>query len=97
MVKYLCDETDEETISAFLSYAADVLYEYGDPYKTMTLEEFVEQYGSAQVKAAAYYINKRGWDFETEHVENGMTRKYGANDLPADIIGKIPQRGCVPK
>ena len=89
MVKAMTDETDEDVISAFLSKAADEIYLAADPYETETKEEFLEKYGNVQVDAAAYYINKRGWDFETSHSENGVTRTYESGGLPNSILCRL--------
>ena len=57
MVKAMTDETDEAVISAFLSFAGKAIYRYGDPFGTMTEEEFLNKYPDVVVDAAAYKID----------------------------------------
>ena len=96
MVKAMSDETDDSVVSAFLSAAGEAIYHFVDPFMTVEKSEVLEQYGFAQVKAAAYYLNKRGWDFETGHGENGISRSYEAGDLPESILRELtPKAGVV--
>ena len=46
-------------------------------------------YRYVQVDLAAYKLNKRGWDYETRHVENGVTREFEAGDVPPSIRNRI--------
>ena len=89
MVAALSDETDEDVISAFLAMAGKAIYRYGDPFRTMTEEAFLALYPDVQVDAAAYKLNKRGWDYQTGYSENGVRREYEAGDLPASILTRI--------
>lgn len=89
LVKAMSDEADDEVISAFLAKAADELYKLADPFKTLTKADVIEEYGSTQVDIAAYRLNKRGWDFEEIHSENGIVRNYGGTNLPDNILNQI--------
>ena len=90
MVRALSDEEDGVVISAFLSFAADDLCSIFVPNKGGDAKEaFLEKYGTAQVKLAAYYLNKRGWDFQTAHSENGISRVYETGDIPDSILRLI--------
>lgn len=96
MVKAMTDETDEDVISAFLSKAGEEIYLVADPYKTTDKDDVLEEYGGVQADAAAYYINKRGWDFQTSHSENGVSRTYESGGLPDSILRRItPKAGVV--
>lgn len=96
MVKAMTDETDEDVISAFLSKAGEEIYLVADPYKTADKDAVLEEYGGVQADAAAYYINKRGWDFQTAHSENGVSRTYESGGLPDSILRRItPKAGVV--
>ena len=97
MVKAMSDETDDTTISAFLSMAGDVVYNYVDPFKTSDKLDVLEHYGSTQTKLAAYYLNKRGWDFESSHSENGVNRIYETGDIPQSILKELTPKVGVPK
>ena len=96
MVKAMCDETDDSIISAFLTLAGDAVYNYVDPFGMSVKMDVLEQYGSVQAKAAAYYINKRGYDFQTSHSENGVSRVFETGDLPSSILKELtPKVGAV--
>lgn len=96
MVKAMTDETDDDIISAFLSKAGDEICKIADPYQTSDREEVIGQYGSVQVDIAAYHLNKRGWDFQTAHNENGVSRSYETGGLPDSILKMItPKAGVV--
>lgn len=96
MVKALSDEKDNVVISNFLILAGKELYRYGDPYRTMEESAFLDLYPDAQVEYAAYKLNKRGWDYETSHSENGVNRVYETGGIPASILNRItPIAGVV--
>lgn len=96
LVKTMTEETDDDTISAFLSLASEVVYNYADPYGVGDKDDIVGKYGSTQVRVAAYYINKRGADGQITHTENGISRGYEAGDVPASILQEIaPKVGAV--
>ena len=94
MVKELSDETDDAVISAFLDLAGKAIYRYGDPFRKMTEAEFLELYPDVQVDAAAYKLNKRGWDHERNHTENGVTRTFESGDLPPSLLSRITPFGA---
>ena len=96
MVKSLTDETDDNVISAFLSFAGETVYKYVDPFKKSNKEAVLEANASTQVKIAAYYISKRGWDFQISHSENGVVRTYEVGDVPQSILRELtPLAGVV--
>ena len=96
LVKSMSDETDEEVISVFLEKAADELYKLADPFKTREQADVVDEYGSTQCDIAAYRLNKRGWDYQASHNENGINRNYGGSGLPNSILQQItPKVGAV--
>lgn len=89
LVKSMTDETDDNVISAFLSMAGEVVYNYVDPYRQSDTETVLARYGGVQARAAAYYLNKRGWDGQTGHSENGVSRSYEAADLPESLLREL--------
>jgi len=89
MVKALSDETDDEVISAFLSLAGHAVYSYGDPYQTMSEDDFLAMHQDLVVEAAAYKLNKRGWDYTKIYTENGVRREYESGDLPVSLMRRI--------
>lgn len=89
MVSAMTDEKDEDVISAFLSFAGKKIYRYGDPFGTMTEEAYLAKCQDVVVDAAAYMLNKRGWDYQVTYTENGVRREYEGGDLPASILNRI--------
>lgn len=97
MVKALSDETSDAVISAFLNKAAIELYKLVDPFKTVEQETVVADYEDVQIDIAAYRLNKRGWDYETSHSENGISRVYETGDLPDSILKRITRKASAVK
>ena len=95
LVKALTDETDTSVISAFVLLAGKKLCAYGDPFHTMTEEAYLATIPEVVVDAAAYMINKRGWDYQVAYTENGVRREYEAGDLPKSILDRITPIGKV--
>lgn len=96
MVKAMSDEKDDAVISAFLHGAGEAIYNIVDPFRTANKDDVLVEFGFAHAKLAAYYLNKRGWDFETSHSENGVGRVYETGDIPASILKELtPKAGVV--
>ena len=89
LVQALTGEEDDEIISAFLTKAAYEIYNLADPGRTTDMDSVLAQYGDVQVDIAAYRLNKRGWDYQVSHSENGVTRSYETGDLPDSILRRI--------
>lgn len=89
LVKNMTEETDEEVISAYLSMAAESIYNFCDPYKTMDAEKVMERYGGTQARLTAYWLNKRGAEGQTSHNENGISRAYESGDIPDSLIREL--------
>jgi hypothetical protein len=90
MVKIQCDEDDEATISAALLLAGEELTSFFNIFVEEKKAEFLDKYAAVHVKAAAYILNKRGWDFQTGHSENGISRTFETGNLPDSILRMIP-------
>ena len=89
LVKAMTNKSDTDVINAYLLMAAESIYNYVDPYRYTTMEAVTEKYGSVQVRAAAYLLNKHGADGQTAHDENGVSRSYEAGDLPASLLREL--------
>jgi hypothetical protein len=96
MLTRMTDETDEDTLSAYLSFAANAVLTRAYPYKDISEMEVPAQYQALQVEIAAYMLNKRGAEGEVSHSENGITRTYESADVPASLLRRIiPCAGVV--
>ena len=89
IVKAMTDETNDTTISAFLSIAGEAVYHAACPYGNGSRDKVLEEYSGVQCRAAAYYLNKRGADGEKSHNENGISRSYESGDLPESLLREI--------
>ena len=91
----MTDEEDDSILQAYLDNAESIILNKIFPYieydkdgneKAHTLPN---RYKNLQVRIAAYLLNKRGAEGETAHVENGISRHYGASDIPDDMMNEI--------
>jgi hypothetical protein len=54
------------------------------------------QYEHIQIQIAVGLFSKMGAEGQTEHAENGITRKYEAADVSPSLLGRIiPMAGSV--
>lgn len=81
--------TDESTLTDYLSMAQDIVLTKAFPFKDTSSLSVPSQYQHVQVNVAAYLLNKRGAEGETEHSENGVTRKYEAGSVPPSLLKEI--------
>lgn len=89
MVKAMTDETDSEIVSAYLMLAGEAIYHHADPFKRSDKNTVLEDYGGLHVRAAVYFLNKRGAEGESGHSENGINRAYESSDLPPSMLREI--------
>lgn len=55
-----------------------------------------EKFHSRTAEIACYLINKQGAEGETTHTENGVSRTYGAANIPASyFVGIVPFCGNI--
>lgn len=84
------EREDDEVLLVFLDMAAEAvlkrMYPYVENYEGM---EVPDKHSQAQVKIAAYLMNKRGADGEIQHIENGTHRNYGDADIPDSMLKDI--------
>ena len=58
-------------------------------------DELPCQYHDLQYRVALALIQKRGGDFETAHTENGISRTWGSEGIPHDLLAEIVPVGKV--
>lgn len=83
MVKKLCDETDEATISAYLFMAGRQVIALCCEDGETTVPP---KWDAFHIDATVYKLNKRGAEGETNHNENGINRAYESADLPTSML-----------
>ena len=90
-------DDDDSTLLSYLEQAKGVILNRMYPY--MDEAQFDEmdvprRFEYKQVQIAAYLLNKRGAEGETQHIENGIHRNYKNADVPNDMLWDIfPQVG----
>ena len=88
MLKAMTGETDEDTLSTYLSIAGNKVLKRAYPFDS-TVTVVPDRYAYNQVEIAAYLVNKRGAEGETAHSENGISRSYEDGDVPPTLLREI--------
>lgn len=88
MVKSMTGETDEGTISTYLSIAGNKVCRKAYPFDP-AVTVVPEQYAHIQVEITVYLLNKRGAEGQTAHGENGISRSYEDGDVPPTLLRDI--------
>lgn len=92
-LRTVADTDDEDSVLlSFLEIAKYKILNRRYPY--LTDEELEEKnvpkrWEEKQILIAAYLLNKRGADGETQHIENGIHRNYKSADVPDDMLRDI--------
>ena len=82
--------TDDNLLSAYLDLAEETILSLMYPYKT-SVEGLAmpSKYDSVQTEMAAYFINKRGAEGETVHLEDSVSRHYESGTIPDSMRRRI--------
>ena len=81
---------DDETLLVYLDMAAEAILKKMYPLKeSFEGLEVPGKHVQAQLKIAAYMLNKRGAEGEIQHIENGVHRNYGNADIPDQMFNGI--------
>ena len=89
------DTDTDEVLSTYLVVAGKKIIARAYPYDD-TITEVPEKYDTLQCEIAAYLLNKRGAEGQTQHSENGITRSYENADVPASMLKVVtPHCGVI--
>lgn len=88
-VKLLSKEDDDSVVEAYLDIAKEKILSKAFPFKDTSEMEVPSKYHSILIDATVYLLNKRGAEGETSHDENGISRTYGSDDLPKELLKRI--------
>lgn len=88
MVQTMTEETNTDTINAYLTIAGQKIISKAYPFN-QSVTEVPARYELLQCEIAAYLLNKRGAEGETVHNENGIHRHYGSADVPDDMMKQV--------
>lgn len=94
------DDDDDSVLLHYLEEAKAAILHRMDEY--MTDEEYEatdvpKRYEHKQFQIAAYLLNRRGAEGETQHIENGIHRNYEAADVPPSMLRGITPRVGIPR
>ena len=102
-LRVILGETDDDdaTLLSYLGQARDAilnrLYPYRDGMADHEDLEVPKQYASLQVRIAAFLLNKRGAEGETQHIENGVHRNYQNADIPEAMMRNVVPMIGIPR
>lgn len=89
------DDSDE-TLSTYLTIAGKKILARAYPYDD-TVTDVPAKYEMLQCEIAAYLMNKRGAEGQTQHTENGVSRAYENADVPASMLKMVTPHAGIPK
>lgn len=90
-------DDDTDTLLSFLSLAASKILNRLYPYADTSEMTVPGRYEWLQLDIAAYLLNKRGAEGETQHIENGVNRNYGEADVPSSMLYQITPMCAIPE
>ena len=85
----------DEVLSTYLVVAGKKIIARAYPYDDM-VTEVPDKYDTLQCEIAAYLLNKRGAEGQTQHTENGISRQYENADVPSSMLKVVtPHCGVI--
>ena len=85
----------DEVLSTYLVVAGKKIIARAYPYVD-TVTEVPDKYDTLQCEIAAYLLNKRGAEGQTQHTENGISRQYENADVPSSMLKVVtPHCGVI--
>lgn len=93
-------DDDDSVLFSYLEQAKNVILTRMYPY--MNDEEYdgmtvPKRYEYNQLRIAAFLLNKRGAEGQTQHIENGIHRNYNNADVPEEMMRGILPRVGIPR
>lgn len=93
-MKLRTNEPDDAILVDCLESAKAIIMTHRFPYQEWP-DELENRYFDLQFRMALAIYNKDGGDFETSHSENGVTRVFGSEGVPQELINEIVPYGAV--
>ena len=93
-------DDDDLVLLTYLDLAKGVILNRMYPYKDDEELEGMEvpkRFEQRQIEVAAYLLNKRGAEGETQHIENGIHRNYRSAHVPVDMLWDIAPQAGIPR
>ena len=90
------DSDSDDVLSTYLLLAGRKIINRAYPYDS-TVTDVPVEYETLQCEIAAYMLNKRGAEGQTQHTENGISRQYENADIPASMLKAVTPHCGIPK
>lgn len=87
-LKLMTDEPNEAILIDCLESAKNSIMVRRFPFGEWP-DEIEPRYIDLQYRIALAIYNKMGADFQTGHSENGITRSYGSEGIPLELLAEI--------
>ena len=93
-LKLRTEEVDEAVLQDCLESAKAAIMARRYPFQEWP-EELESRYLDLQFRVALAIYNKQGGEFETAHTENGVSRSYGSEGMPQELLLEVTQMAKV--
>lgn len=93
-LKALTQSPDEELLQELLLQAKEAILNVRFPFGSWP-EELEPQYAGLQVQIAEALFDKTGGRYQTSHTENGVSRSWGSEAIPKELLARITPVGKV--
>lgn len=90
------DSDSDDVLSTYLLLAGGKIINRAYPYDS-SVTDVPTEYETLQCEIAAYMLNKRGAEGQTQHTENGISRQYENADVPASMLKAVTPHCGIPK
>lgn len=88
-LKAATGETDEDgKLTSYMESAKAAILRKRFPYGDWP-DEVEPQYTELLYQCALALYNKEGAEFETSHTENGISRSWGSEGIPAELLAQV--------
>lgn len=93
-LRKLTGSPDDTLLQELLLQAKEAIMAARYPFHPWP-EELEPRYMGLQVQIARAMFNKLGGDYETSHTENGVTRSWGSEGIPQELLAQVTPVGKV--
>lgn len=87
-LKLRTGEADESILEDCLESAKSAILARRYPYGEWP-DELESRYLDLQFRCALAIYNKQGGEFETAHTENGVSRSFGSEGIPQELLMEV--------
>ena len=87
-LKLRTGEADESILEDCLESAKSAIMARRYPYQEWP-DELESRYLDLQFRCALAIYNKQGGEFETAHSENGVSRSFGSEGIPQELLMEV--------